>query len=465
MKKATRIMLAAGLALAVATPALADLKVSGNYRLMGYSNELKDTDYKKGDSQQWIDQRLRLGVTNTLNDNVSITYLAEIDNVWGSSGTSALGNGGAFDGDGVNVETKHAYLDLKSGDTSARLGLQGYADQFEGLIVNGDMAGALVKHKLGDTSIALLYSKWDENDGDGGDVSATATPAFSDWDDTDFYGVSVSQKVSDAFTVGAGVYYLDINDSATGEVRTNIVSGLSGLRAGAVADRTDAEIFYYGLTAAAKFGDFTVDGFGLYQDGTVTVAGGNDQTSDTWAWSLKGTMKLANGNIGLRGIYITDDDAEGDNEQWMGAFGQYDFVNENQMIFLTDKFTQNATKERYAMQDAATQGFGLMALVLSGNHTLPENMYLNWGLGYYSAVEDQATQNGGNSERDGKTLGYEVCARLGKKVFEKVDISLNAAFADFGSFYDESTQKDNAGLANKDPDSIYKTYLMVNVPF
>lgn len=96
-----------------------------------------------------------------------------------------------------------------------------------------------------------------------------------------------------------------------------------------------------------------------------------------------------------------------------------------------------------------------MAAVLSGNHKLPSDMYLKWGLGYYSAVEDQADDNAA-TKREGKTLGYEVAARVGKTYFGKVDVSLNASYAGYGDFYD---------TAAGDPDNTYKSYLMVNVPF
>jgi hypothetical protein len=488
VNKATRILLALGLILAVATPALAELKVSGTFRLQGYNNVLKDRDYEEGDSQSWVDQRLRLGVTNTINDNVSITYMAEVDTDWGVDNATDGGDG-AFDGDGVNVESKWIYLDVKSGDTSARLGLQNYADEFEGLVVNGDMTGAAVKHKIGNTSLGLLYAKWDENDGDR---SSGVTTARSTWDDTDFYGVTISQKFNDAFKAGAAVYFLDVNDATDPRANISTTAGATGINqnglgewgngavaaAGVAADQADAEVFFYGLTAAATFGDFSIDGFALLQDGELKIDSTNplleDQDSQAWAATVKAKMKLSNGDIGLRALYISEDDDADDNGYWMGSFGEYDFVGENQMIFLTDKFVCNATKERYAISDAAREGFGLMAFVLSGNHALPDNMYVNWGVGYYLSVDEErndkedprvGTENFLNSdERDGDTLGYEVAVRFGKKFFEKVDVSLNAAYADFGDFYD-NTVNDINGEGLTDPDAIYKTYLMVNVPF
>ncbi len=93
------------------------------------------------------------------------------------------------------------------------------------------------------------------------------------------------------------------------------------------------------------------------------------------AASVKGTMKLENGDIGLRVIYFSEDDDKKDDGYWQGFKGQYAFVKENQMQFLTDPYVMNDGKERYAEADAAEAGFGLLAFVLSGNHKLPEGMH------------------------------------------------------------------------------------------
>jgi len=430
VNKVTRILLAIGMILAVATPALAEFKFNGFYRLLGYVEEKKSTGVdEEGDSQQFIDQRFRAKLTYTLNDNVSVVYFAEIDTPWGETGKAAANSGGvssSFAGgaDGVNVETKNVYLDLKSGDTAAQLGIIGVADNVQSIVANDDMAGLQVTHKIGGTSLKFAYSKWDE---DGG-----SSTQRSDWDDFDFYLGEVSQKFSDSFTAGANVYYMDDNTD----------------------DLDGTELFFYGLNADAKFGDFGINGFAVMQDGEDKTA---DVDVNGWAASVKGTMKISNGDVGLRLIYFTDADENDEEGAWQGFKGQYEFVAENQMQFLCDPYVMNDGKERYAINDAAGAGYGLMAAVLSGNHTLPSDMYLKWGLGYYRAAEDEAYDSG--VQRDGKTLGYEVAARVGKKYFEKVDVSLNASYADYGNFYNDTIG------GTDDPDATYKTYLMVNVPF
>ena len=139
------------------------------------------------------------------------------------------------------------------------------------------------------------------------------------------------------------------------------------------------------------------------------------------------------------------------------------FPNENLMQFLVDKFVCNYGKERYAFNDAVFNGFGLMGLVASGNHKLPSDMYLNWGAGYFRAVTDDVDDDNVD-DAEGKTLGWEVAARFGKKYFEKVDVSLNASYASYGNFYDNTAPKNGVAGAG-DPDGTYKAYLMVNVPF
>ena len=110
----------------------------------------------------------------TLNDNVGMVYFAEVDTTWGENNKAAIGQGGqsySFGGgaDGVNVETKQAFLDLKFGDTAAMLGIIPVADAFESIVANDDMAGVQVTHKMGNTSFKLVYSKWDEDDSDDSD--------------------------------------------------------------------------------------------------------------------------------------------------------------------------------------------------------------------------------------------------------------------------------------------------------
>ena len=490
MSKMTRILLALGLILAVATPALAEFKFNGVFNTKMYSEEKKSVTQEEGASEQFIDQRFRAKLTYSLNDNVSVVYFGEVDTVWGEESKGNIGDGGQVTvrttgADGVNIETKNVYLDLKFGNTAATLGITTLGDAFGGVIFFEDIPALNVTHKIGNTTLRAMYSKWDEdystnstvkvdettiteddfylNDEDlvAVDHTHTATVAINtakanprgDWDDLDFYALELKQKFNDNFTAGAGVYFKDDNRSDAG----------------------DTEIYFYGLNADVRFGNFGIDGFFMIQDGEYDAeVAGADYDIEGMAASARAAMKIENGDIGLRVMYFSDDDDKKDEGRWQGFQGEYFFVNDNQMQFLVDKFVANDGKEMYAIKDAVDRGFGLLGFVLSGNHKLPQNMYLNWGAGYYLSLEEETDGYKGAKKakgvqivaadkyRRGDTLGYEIAARVGKRFFEKVDVSLNASYAGYGDFYDDTVKE---GTKVGDPDDTYKAYLMVNVPW
>jgi len=396
-----------------------------------------------------------------------VVYFGEVDTVWGEESKGNIGDGGQVTerttgADGVNVETKNVFLDLKFGDTAATLGIKTTVDAFDGIVFMEDMPGVDVTHKIGGTTLRALYSKWDEDyatttsaNTTTGAVSTTAkADSRGDWDDLDFYGLEVKQKFGDNFSAGIAAYFKDDNrDNAA-----NVTVG-------------DKEIYFYGVNADAKFGNFGLNGFFMMQDGEYQAEGAETATNydydiEGMAATVKGTMKLASGDLGLRVIYFSEDDDDQDNGRWQGFQGEYFFVNDNQMQFLVDKYVANDGKEMYAIKDSVDQGYGLLAFVASGNHKLPSDMYLNWGAGYYMAMDEERDDAGVDS-REGDQLGYEVCARFGKKFLEKVDISLNASYAGYGDFYDNTvdTNGSAAGGLDEDPDDTYKAYLMVSVPW
>ena len=486
MNKTAKTILAACLALGLATPAMAEFKLNGYYRLMGYNSEVRSdaaaniltgtgnaafTDNQadeEGESRQFIDQRLRLKATYTLNDNVAVVWFGEIDTIWGTAG-------GALGADNVNVETKNAYLDLKSGDTSAILGVQGIADSYQGVLYNDDMAGVSATHKIGNTTLNLVYAKlWEDN--------------RSDDDDADLYSVGVKQKISDTVKLGADLFYMDINDAQNvydTTVASYLPAAITGFQPNANPipwnDQVAAEAWAIGVNADATFGNFNVNGFAIYEDLSVefdrtaalfanAVYGDDNVDGSAWLATAKGTMKIDGGDVGLRVLYISPNDDSDAADQWIGNLGEYEFPGENLMQFMVDAYVCNYGKESYAWQDSVDQGYGLLAFVASGNHKLPSDMYLKWGAGYFLAADDEAKGStgiyGDNNEfvgdtrGGGDTLGYELAVRFGKKYFEKVDVSVNASYAGYGDFYDNTARG-----VNNDPDSTYKTYLMLNVPF
>lgn len=423
--------------LALSSPAFAEFKLNGYYRLTGVMQDIKS---KSNDprTESLVDQRLRMKFTNTLNDSISVVYYGEVDTPWGEQSKGHIGGGGQLGADGVNVETKNMYVDFKVPDSTwkARTGIQGLSDQFRGMVIDEDASALVVGGDLAGTPVTLIYSKFDEGNRD-------------EWDDVDFYGLQINRKQSDQLQLGGDVYFLD--DNSAGK-----------------------ETYYVGVTGGYYFDKYGIYGFMVMQKGSSDTS---NVDSQAFAVSIKGAMRLANGgNLGLRFIYVSPDDSATDNDAWQAGIGEWEFPGENLMIFLPDRFVNNSGTTRYGMGDGAMAGFGLTGLVATANlNNLPLGLYTNLGMGAFMSASDN--RNGSNAShasgtlvtsasdsRAGDLMGYEVAARVGKVFADKYDVSLRGAYAGFGDFYDD-TVNDNGTVTVTDPKGVFKVAMMLNVSF
>ena len=454
MSKSVRILIALAAVVAMATPALAEFTLGGYFRTQGYLQNIKTKNSGGGlygednsNTQSLIDQRFRAKLGYTLNDYVSFVYYAEVDTTWGHRA-----GGGAVGSDGVNVETKNIYVDLKMPDVNSnlRLGVQGLKDSFDGVVFFDDMAAFNLNGKVGLLDYSLIYSKWSEgedwNDGD--------KDAF-DWDDTDFYGIDVSHKYGDYAKAGVAVYYYDNNSENGFTAGPDLGANTTTMKEG---PDIDAELWWGGLYGDYRFANVGLQGWFLYQDGEVlSGTAGDEVDSQAWAASVKANFVVRNGDLGLRYMYFSPDDDEDDLDRFFVSQGNYEFIDENLSIFLVDKFVNNVAKNRLAIYDSVEGGYGLHGVVFSGNFkNLPIDTYAGFGAGAFFAADDNPD---GAEKREGSTLGYELAGRIGKKFADKFDVSLRGAYAILGDFYDETAPGDD------DPDDVWTTTLMVNVPF
>lgn len=452
MSKCVKTFIAVAAMLAVATPAMADFKFSGLFRVQGYTQTAQDIGRNDARSVSVVDQRFRPKVDYKLNDYVSLTYFAEVDTTWGRQSKGDIGGGGQVGSDGVNLETKNIYVDFKVPDSThnIRLGIQGIKDAFNGVVFFDDMAAAKFSGKFGPVDYQAFYSKWSE-----GNIRL--------YDDVDFYGVDFSHRYGDFAKAGIAAYYYD-NNSGNGilDDQGDIVDPIPALGEGT---NLDAEMWWVGFYGDYRFGNFGLDGFLIYQTGEVLLdpVTNNYIDSEAWAGSVKGRMVIPNGDLGLRYIFYSADDSATDADRFFLSQGNFEFADENLMIFLVDPLVNNVAKTRFAIAHAAEGGYGLHGLAFSGNFkNLPMNTYAKVGAGAFFAAD----KNPKGAERvDDATLGYEVAARIGKVFAEKFDVSLRGSYAFIGDFYKTPAVGTPAHTTSNDPDDIYMAAIMVNVPF
>jgi hypothetical protein len=417
-------------AIALATPAYASQKVSGYYRVQGISEQQEiGSDLP---SDRLIDQRLRLRYENILNEHVYLVYHAEIDTPWGEQSKGGIGAGGKANADGVNVETKHAFVDVTIPDTryNMRAGIQAFGGKFDGVVIDNDMAGIRLHAAFDRLNLTANYFKLD-----AGERSVR--------DDIDLFVLQLATNPSKALRLDFDVYWLEDNND-TDPLKTERTEYFIGAKAGYTKEKL-------GLT-----------GWVVYNTGKTESAlpGVGDVNIRSYAASGKGTYAIPKGNIGLRVMYFPADDSPEDDKSFNGNItgGDFEFAEENLQIFLTDGFYNNSAAGRRALEDAAYAGYGLFGAVLSGDHQMAP-MYVRWGLGYFRALDDRRDGSVAPADnRRGTQLGAEAAAQIGTIVAQKVDISLRGAYAVLGDFYDGQ-----AGGA--DPDNLYKIAAMISIPF
>ena len=168
MKKLLGILMTAALVLgSVSAASATDIKIKGYFDFhFGWYTGTSLHDNKDVGSDENFDaiQRLRFQIDFVASEQLSGTVQFEIGNIsWGSgggdtwigSGYTGQGSGGAMGTDGVNVETKHMYIDwiVPETDLQVRMGLIPFALPFFAngagsgqAILDDDMAGIVLSY-------------------------------------------------------------------------------------------------------------------------------------------------------------------------------------------------------------------------------------------------------------------------------------------------------------------------------
>ncbi len=454
MKKKLLVALSSTLAVAMALPAFAkDHSLNGYFR-----TRFMMTDFNNARSEdsptKIVDQRARFKWTFGLNEYVSVTYYGEVDiqygdASYGKTNTGALttrNDGGRLGGDTVNLETKNIYLNVKIPDTpvAARIGLQGYGDHWDYALVAADMAGVKFSGKTDMVSGNVGWFKWGEG----------AQTADNVENDIDFYAVQLAFQPMGGLSLGTDLYWLNVNGSGYGS-----------------AGFSNADIYWLGVNGKYKAGPVSLSGWFAYNFGTAdsAAANGDDLDISAFAGSIAAGFAPAPGlKAKLTALYFSGDDDNGDTDQNSWTIPQsgedFFFATQGFMLMLADITWTTWGFEGFG-ESAVTSGNGLWAVTLTGqyNPAALKGVYVKGGVGYFSAIEDDRTPNDGADDHDGTGLGTEVYVRTGTKVADVVDVSLNAAYALLGDYFNDMATDDNG--KTDDPNNPYMLYVMVNVPY
>ncbi len=391
MRKFFVALLVGAVAVGLAAPAFAaDLKFTGAYRVRGqFDNNLPCMSeqvvagVKTDCSGNEFQTRFRPKFTVETDGGVTGVLHLEIGDVrFGNTASEGKGSGGGFGADGLNVETKWAYIDFPVPATPLRLraGIQPFFLS-KALILDDDGSGLSLYGKLGEINANAWWIRPSQTK-----VAASGLTK----DERDLYGLDLS--FSPAKDLSLNAYLVYDHDSATPPAGVETFTG-----------------FWFGVGAAGKVQNIRYDLDFVYSTKDLTA------TTEQTGWMLDGGVGMALAgtplDLEVRGWWATGEkDGIGDSDAFLPISGQGHEPGTQVWggggAIDIDNLADNAQN---------TWGLGLIA-----RYTVSPTLKLTGNVHYIGTVEE-GTATFASPAGDGKIGGV---SSIGTEVGVKVDYTI-----------------------------------------
>ena len=372
----------------------------------------------------YMEQRVRLQYTAKASDDLKLVTHFEINNRYGAKDrtndttVNPVGNGmdtagSDLDTDGVNIQTKHAYLDFNvTKDVNVKLGLQAWKDSFGGILLDADAPGVLAVSKYGKTTVALGYMRYNDLYSYS-DLRTTYTKAGDDT--TDFALVDVSYSLNKDTKVGFAYYGL--KDTA---------SGIAG------ATYNTLMLHTFGLNGSTKMSGVTLSGFAAMQSGTKEKAANADVDYKGYAYNLQVAAPVLGGNAKAGFLYVSGNSNSTDNGAWANT-GLSTFNDGGSMLIVRNS-THTATSTNSWIKGTSVSNVQYAYAGYAAPITDKLGVVANVGLGW-----DAQT-----NYRGGDFIGTEVNGEVNYKLYPTLTVLAQAGYLALGDnlTYGLATQRD-----------------------
>lgn len=429
MKKFLAVTTACALFSAIAVPALAlENEFHGMFRTLGTINNYAAggaggfLPEENAATRTLIEQRARLMYIAKANDDLKLVTQFEIDSRWGDA---AYGNGrntgGAIGADQVNLETKNVYLDFNvpagsiNTSVNAKVGIQPWIDSYGGILVNADMAGALVSAKFDGFTNSFGWFRFDDERG--------SLPGKAN---RDFLVIDSKRDLAKGVKVG-GSYYLLADDRSTSDNTLTHMVGLNG---------------------EFQLDPVTLGVFGMYQFGDT--AGVPDSDLSAYAFGATAKAKAGRGVVKTSLLYVSGDKTTGEGKgsnAFQVVSSESTFYPADMQILLRNKWSISSDRGLVQDLNGAKDNEGLMGAFIGYDVDISSRLFANANAGVAAAA---------NAEGD-NFLGTEVNAEAGYRLFDNLTASVQGAYFVLGGYYDDGpTEK---------ADNPYQARVMLNYVF
>lgn len=369
-------------------------------------------------SSNFVEQRARLQYIAKANADLKLVTHFELDYAyWGNSSyaSGARNGGGALGADTINIETKSIYLDANPcKNINMKLGMQPYNDSFKGILFDADMAGLLLSSSYGKFSPTFGLFRFAD--------SGSAADSVLGHKTSDMVVLDGKYAVSNDLKVGGAYYFFRDN--------SNFAGGFKG-------PDQDVKMSALGLNSEYTTGPLTLNGFAIFETGTV-----NQRYTNAFAGNVGAKYKVGPGTARTEFLYISGDNDTnpghgtgfyGVNGQANGEHGYYD----NEMVILgRDKNAYTTDNSIVFNSNNKDQG------VIGGyiGYDLPINAKLTtaYNAGFVAVAKDnnnKPVNNATGKRNDSNYLGTEINAEATYTLMEGLSTSVRAAYVILGDYY------------------------------
>lgn len=362
-----------------------------------------------------IEQRARLQYIAKANADLKLVTHFEIDYAyWGNSSyATARNSGGAIGADSVNFETKSIYLDANPfKNVNMKLGMMPNNDAFKGIVFDADMAGLLLSSNYHNFTPSIGMFRF-------ADRGLFSTDNVIGHKTSDMFMLDGKYAINNDLKVG-GAYYL-FRDNA---------EGFSGAN-------PDIKMNLLGVNAELTSGPLTLNGFAIFETGTV-----NKSYTNAFAGNIGAKLKVGPGTARTEFMYTSGDNnpTDGHGSAFYGVTGQIRAEHgyyDNEMVILgRDK---NAyTTDNAIIFDSNNKSQGQIGGYIG--YDLPINAKLTtaFNAGFAAVAKDNAAKP--VNTKTGKTnesnyLGTEINAEATYQLLDGFTVSSRVAYVMLGDYY------------------------------
>ncbi|HEX8042133.1 hypothetical protein [Candidatus Deferrimicrobium sp.] len=483
MRKGFLIVLTVALIAAIALPAMAGTDINGFYRAKGYVSNYKNyttgnyvnpTPADNSSTNSYVEQRLRVKFSMG-EENVKAVAFFEQDMMWGdSSGQSGSRNqGGAIQGDSINLETKNIYLWFKVPNTSVdfTVGLQNVTDPYLGVFFGyADMAGVVATFKVAPLTFRVGgFTPWERDTNQADDTLLFIAEA----------------KIAPVKELNVGLNFYFIRDGAD-TLGTTVGGGASGelnssnnlaqqFLGGVQVVPGVTKIYMPGVNLDFDAGVAKISGFAFMQFGDRVYDSGAPKTKfGGYAGDLRVEANAGPAKVFLEGMY-TSGDKPGTTDKIEGVVVADDFKVGSSSSYHTSMDMQILTPNVDDLNTArslmytpnnnraaggyAMNGVRLGATMVAAGASmkLGDKLTGKVGVGYLRANQTAPVALAGTNLNLKKDMGTEVNANVNYNIMRGLDFGLYGAYAWLGDGYKVSGQPT--------PDNLYDFHARVNYAF